>query len=301
MDSFLEKLAEGWTNQEEATRNFIAALSFNGLYELHRSITSQRRLSIKVEKVISDLAKSKGLLYRNPCLLNSGLLMEQLRTVSIETALQSTDEQGSQIKFNVSGTGDGFTEKTAQEIAILELMERTSFKLGKYHFKFEHSLLWNKDRFDLPTLAPIEVPSTSGFALESTPIRAAQKAVLEAIERDAFLCHWYTQIQPEQIELKTLPLFRIVQKRCTELKLNFRAYRLETSNPQLWVIYLVAFDPNCRNQSTNYCSGLACSSNPVNAFMKAYFELDRFLGIHRNLQELKTRGSPPVNPFFLDS
>lgn len=299
LDALLEKLSWGWLSQGDAAQVFLRALTFNSWFELKRAIGTRKFLSHRVARVIERHAEAQGLVFGNPRLVRHGGALHQHCSVSVDVRIPQADAS---LDDEISGTGDAFSEAEAHELATLELLERSSYQLGKRYFEFRSGISFR--RGEGPTLVErlVRPPSTSGFALEATPKRAIEKACLEAIERDAYLCHWHTQISPKELHFDEHPLFRLLQRRADQLGLVFRAYLLSAALEKARVVLLVTFDPKFGNGSTSFSSGLGSAWNLEEAFLKAYFELDRFMGLSLSLRPeqkpARTRMSTPIGRYW---
>ncbi len=303
LDSFLETVSSDWLGQEQSAQVFFSHLKWQRFHEFRRAISPLKAVTKRIENIIEKSSKTRGYFFRNPCFINNGLLLPHHRTVSSEISFEENPEQGAKdCRTLISGSGDGFSEKDAKTYALLELVERISYTLGKYQFGFTKGLFFDTQGTSSLLGQPVSPPSTSGFALESTPFGAIMRASQEALERDAFLCHWYTQIAPPIIDLSDHPVYRLILRKAKSLGLELRAYRLKAWSSRFYVIYLVAFDPEFRHGVSYFCSGLGTAMTRNQAFLKAYFEMDRFLGINNQFILAKKKGheniDSPLGRFF---
>lgn len=191
----------------------------------------------------------------------------------------------------VTGAGDGYSLSKARLVSLVELLERTSFFLMKYGTGFSRALRVTE------SLSALErecvPPSSTGAAVHRSPAAALSSAILECLERDAYLCHWYTGTRPRPITLPKNAHYHQAQSWFRAQRLSFEVFELRTFIPEAVALLTVAYDPACRDKTTLFATGVACDVGFHEAFERAIFELNRFVGLGLALRNGATRREDP--------
>lgn len=188
MVTVLERLRKHLATPEEALEKQLKAIPRDRLYEIVRTALPLDTYAFFLRRHLKKIAEEDGISFQAPSLLIRGGLLPESSTITCEIKDSPTSEVDS-----ISGSGDDFGEKDALNYATLEIVERLFFHHSKNLDQLTTGLRFEDGEVCKHDSNPCKILSSSGFALESTPIRAMEAALLEAVERDAFLFHWYSE------------------------------------------------------------------------------------------------------------
>lgn len=199
-----------------------------------------------------------------------------------------------------AGAGDEHSTAKAKAVAIYECIERICWH--RFQSVDESPVLrFEKDFY----FCGVEKRSEGiwGSAIHTSVQQAVLSALLETIERDAFLCHWITKIGPPVLD-STLVLSESLSLFLKRRDLKFRSFLLKSA----WnvpVVLSVVFDEVLQNGHTYYCQGLGAGESIDVAARRSMKELSRFIRLTHALDGKYEShiGRPldlnhPINRFF---
>lgn len=202
-------------------------------------------------------------------------------------------------RSSIAGSTDEVSlKKNKSFVALAELIERHSYyKSKKISLKSFNYFAPTYLREDLRSTSP----TTSGVAIQRTPALATEKALLELIERDAFLCHFYSNNRPEQISLPHSLFFQRLEAYKTKNKLNIGVFLLRSVIPSVKVVLITSCNLDTKSTSM-FCMGLAADFSIEKAFNKAYLEFNRFIMLSKEEQghseQAQVELSTPMGRFY---
>jgi hypothetical protein len=189
----------------------------------------------------------------------------------------------------INATGESYNLDKSQLIAWMEFYERLSASLS-YN---THLLSEKLDCFKLYPFKFSErissITNTNGCAIHFNFKKAVQTALLELVERDAFLCHWYTKTPAVEINLKEKGISRAVDlmfSYCERNGWSLRAYLLRSISPFIYTIFLICKKKE-KSSSFNLFVGFGSDTNFISALLKAYKEVARFFTKYNDLPSLE--------------
>ncbi len=257
--------------------HFLNAIQFEPLIKLFSFLVPTRRASKAVLATLRVIAKRQEMTIEIVELQRSGVLIPEHFCIAV--ALRKSSETGVGSSFShtfASGSGDAKTREQAEMLAVFELLERFTYQEQKLREPLKHAIAFTKQGTHSVHKEYIPL-STTGTAVHSVPSQAVLSGLLEVVERDAYLCHWYSGIRPEQVRPVYLSEFRYAEEKARERGLSLAVFRLRSVTPQLHTVLVTVFDPQMRFENNGFCSGLATSQSFDFALKKAFFELDRFV------------------------
>ena len=166
--------------------------------------------------------------------------------------------------------GDGSSVKEAWEKAVFELCERFFFGL-----QVEQGF---QNGFSLESMGEVRLPfepdSSNGVACHETPKKAVISAILELIERDAFMCHWLTSKPMTPLDIEHYPDFGGFVEIARQEKLRFLLYQLDAFGSIPVVVAAVWSE---KSDPSSFCMGSGAGLTLGEAARKAMMEMIRLL------------------------
>jgi hypothetical protein len=280
-------------SENVAHTHFENALKVDFFIQAMSSLVSRPKSACASLKFLEHYSSANKLNIEIKELQSKGILLPEHHCITV--ALQHIGCETRETFVN--GSGDAACKSKARELAIFETIERMSYQISKTASNPTSAILLG----DSPEkVSHIHKPlSSTGTATHSAPGKAITSGILECIERDAFLCHWYTNRRPTQITPHGSDLFSYAFTQAEKLDLKLGVFLLESAIPEVVTVLTTVFDPRHRFNNTGYCSGLATSFSFNHALEKSLFELDRFVDLFLSLgtqyEEVKL---PPGHPMF---
>lgn len=114
--------------------------------------------------------------------------------------------------------------------------------------------------------------TSTGAACGWTPQESTLSAMLECLERDAFMVHYLSRTQGLRIDLRGNALFAEIEDYLGRFKLKLQVYLLQTDFPVCPVLALITEDYQDDSPSPWMASGLKCNLNPERAILGAIEE-----------------------------
>jgi ribosomal protein S12 methylthiotransferase accessory factor len=131
---------------------------------------------------------------------------------------------------------------------------------------------------------PLAYNTSSGCAIGGTPAQAALHALLELLERDAFLLAWYGRASPAQLDLDAAEDLRIPVLRAQLAALGYEVFVFDVTPADIRVPCVWALAVS-RGAGLRTLSGAACHPDPERAVFRALREVAGSLGPMRDLFE----------------
>ncbi len=119
------------------------------------------------------------------------------------------------------------------------------------------------------TIFPITSTGTAcGWSTEDSSL----SAILELLERDAFMVHYLSRTEGIRIDLRSHPLLSELQDYIQRFKLSLKVYLLQTDFPVYPVLALLTEEFQEGSPSPWMAAGLKCSLDPTRAIIGAIEE-----------------------------
>jgi ribosomal protein S12 methylthiotransferase accessory factor YcaO len=263
--------------ENEAGKHFVFALKLEPLVRMFSHFFSRRRAASAAFNFLNRYAKQKNLVLGVKEIQSHGILIPKHCCVNV--ALRSSDSN-SDVAL-VSGSGDAEDFDNAFFVAIFEALERLAYFRSKSSSQFSFAMDVRQGFRN--TQGVRSASSSTGASIHNTPARALLSGILEIIERDAYLCHWYTARPPQQISPSHIKSYCYAACKAHELGVNLGVFLLSSAVPSVKVVLVTVYDPRQRFGNTGFCSGLAAAFSVEVAIVKALFELDRFVYLWHSL------------------
>ncbi|MGK5089421.1 YcaO-like family protein [Bdellovibrionota bacterium FG-2] len=294
MESLLEAVSSKLIDEQEYLRvasHVLGAWDFSSFIG-NRIFPNQSR--IKLADFFAHLSRDFDAEFGAFSIKNTNPFFAEQTTVSAELRLPARFPENQRLLL---GSGERAEKEESKYIALVELLERLCFKLSAER-GLRHCIDLKTGKTCHRSYHP---ENTSGMAIHTDPKLSLENAIFELIERDAYMCHWLTQIRPIPIVLREHRVFDQVQARMSELGLEFSAFLLK-GLCGVPVVLVSSYDRQFRNDSTSFCHGISAAGSIEIAFDKAVGELVRFNNHCANLggiaRQVKSEISEPMGRFY---
>ena len=197
-------------------------------------------------------------------LVNAGYRMISPEQLSMNTV---NDEVKEQYGF------DTFSEdKSYRWRRVVNLADGLDYYLPEQVMYYDAQMVSGEKRFMYET--------SNGCAMGGTYEEAVVYAMLELVERDAFLMHWYNRIAPKQLDISGVKndyLRDVVRyMTCIGYEIRVMDITMETGIPAIWV---AAIDRNYHGKMKCY-NAAGAHINPEKALEGALVEVATSIGIY---------------------
>ena len=197
-------------------------------------------------------------------LVNAGYRMISPEQLSMNTV---NDEVKEQYGF------DTFSEdKSYRWRRVVNLADGLDYYLPEQVMYYDAQMVSGEKRFMYET--------SNGCAMGGTYEEAVVYAMLELVERDAFMMHWYNRIAPKQLDISGVKndyLRDVVRyMTCIGYEIRVMDITMETGIPAIWV---AAIDRNYHGKMKCY-NAAGAHINPEKALEGALVEVATSIGIY---------------------
>lgn len=162
--------------------------------------------------------------------------------------------------------------KTYRWTRTVNLIDEQDYYLPEQVMYYDAQLVSGEKRFMYET--------SNGCAMGGTYEEAVVYGLLELVERDAFLMHWYNRIAPIQLDITSIKnryLLDIVKyMTCIGYELRVMDITMETGIPAIWV---AAIDKNYHGKMKCY-NAAGAHMNPEKALEASLVEVVTSIGIY---------------------
>lgn len=196
---------------------------------------------------------------------------------------------GSDDNSRICSTGDGYSSSRCLMVAWMEFFERLSMKIAfKTASEMNNQIPFSLYPFKVIPSYRFNISSSNGCAIHFQIIEAIKNAILELIERDAFLCHWYTKTPAYIVDIDNPNMPRpvkLMNKFLTETGWDLYCYKLNAIVPGTHIAIMFCIHRDVTRKVRSFL-GIGCDLNLKSAILKAYVEIAKFFTKMHNVNNL---------------
>lgn len=290
----MEIAADRGRSNRENFYHFQNCLQHNWIFEFSKWFLSEKNLAKSCLSELEKIASLKGHTVNSRILQSSGRILDSHFCSNLAFYDRNSSESLERLAV-LSGSGDAKNISSAFNISVFETLERVCYIKAKESSESAKAFkLRSRSETNKISFKPL---SGTGTAIHRTPARAILGGILEVVERDAYLCHWYTGKPPKKLHNTLTKDSTSAQKRAQALGLELNIFKLSTDVPGVHVVLATTQDTTNRFENSGFCSGVAASFCLKKAISKALFELDRFVDLYLRLgKRANTIDLPPSHP-----